>query len=216
MNELVHAFLHVDQQLAELTASYGGWIYAVLFIIVFCETGLVVTPFLPGDSLLFAAGTLAAVGSLDVWVLAALLITAAILGDTANYHIGKYLGPQVLRREKSRWLNPQHLARTHRFFEKYGPRTIILARFVPIVRTFAPFLAGVGTMAYSQFILYNVLGGVIWVVAFLGAGYWFGNVPVVREHFTLVVLAIIVISVLPLLVEFIRARAQTKPRQEVD
>ena len=205
ISQLIELFVHLDQHLAELTVSYGGWIYGLLFLIIFCETGLVVTPFLPGDSLLFAAGALAAIGSFNVWLLGALLIVAAVLGDTVNYHIGYYLGPKVLGGETSRWLNRKHLDRTHRFFERYGARTIILARFVPIVRTFAPFVAGVGTMAYRRFLLYNVVGGIIWVVGFLGAGYLFGNVPAVKEHFSLVILGIIAVSLLPMVFEFLRA-----------
>lgn len=204
MNYLIEFVMHLDQHLVDLTAAYGGWIYGILFLIIFCETGLVVTPFLPGDSLLFAAGAVAALGSINIWVLGLLLIVAAVVGDTVNYHIGYYLGPKVLRGESSRWLNRRHLERTHRFFERYGARTIILARFVPIVRTFAPFVAGVGAMHYRRFLLYNVTGGVIWVIAFLGAGYWFGNWPAVQENFTLVVLGIIVVSLLPMLFELLR------------
>ena len=204
MNYLIEFVMHLDQHLVDLTAAYGGWIYGILFVIIFCETGLVVTPFLPGDSLLFAAGAVAALGSINIWVLGLLLIVAAVVGDTVNYHVGYYLGPKVLRGESSRWLNRRHLERTHRFFERYGARTIILARFVPIVRTFAPFVAGVGAMHYRRFLLYNVTGGVIWVIAFLGAGYWFGNWPAVQENFTLVVLGIIVVSLLPMLFELLR------------
>lgn len=204
MNYLLEFVMHLDQHLVDLTAAYGGWIYGILFVIIFCETGLIITPFLPGDSLLFAAGAVAALGSINIWVLGLLLIVAAVLGDTVNYHVGYYLGPKVLRGESSRWLNRRHLERTHRFFERYGARTIILARFVPIVRTFAPFVAGVGAMHYRRFLLYNVTGGVIWVIAFLGAGYWFGNWPAVQENFTLVVLGIIVVSLLPMLFELLR------------
>ena len=204
MNYLIEFVMHLDQHLVDLTAAYGGWIYGILFVIIFCETGLVVTPFLPGDSLLFAAGAVAALGSINIWVLGLLLIVAAVVGDTVNYHVGYFLGPKVLRGESSRWLNRRHLERTHRFFERYGARTIILARFVPIVRTFAPFVAGVGAMHYRRFLLYNVTGGVIWVIAFLGAGYWFGNWPAVQENFTLVVLGIIVVSLLPMLFELLR------------
>lgn len=205
MNQLIELFVHLDQHLAELTLAYGRWIYGLLFLIIFCETGLVVTPFLPGDSLLFAAGALAALGSFNIWLLGAMLIVAAIVGDTVNYHIGYFLGPKVLGGQSSRWLNQRHLDRTHRFFERYGARTIILARFVPIVRTFAPFVAGIGTMEYRRFLAYNVVGAVIWVAGFLGAGYWFGNVPIVKKHFSLVILGIIVVSVLPMGIEFLRA-----------
>lgn len=198
---LVDFIRHIDRHLAELTQQYGGWTYAILFGIVFFETGVVVTPFLPGDSLLFAAGAIASLGSLDVWVLGALLIAAAILGDTVNYHLGKYLGPKVLRGEKSWLFNRQHLERTNAFFEKYGAKTIILARFVPIVRTFAPFVAGVGAMRYGRFLAYNVIGAVVWVVIFLAAGYLFGQHPLVKKHFSLVILGIIVVSLLPMVWE---------------
>ncbi len=195
---LVDFIRHIDRHLAELTQQYGVWTYAILFGIVFLETGVVVTPFLPGDSLLFAAGAIASLGSLDVWLLGVLLIAAAILGDTVNYHLGKYLGPKVLRGEKSWLFNRQHLERTNAFFEKYGAKTIILARFVPIVRTFAPFVAGVGAMRYGRFLAYNVIGAVVWVVLFLTAGYLFGQHPLVKKHFSLVILGIIVVSLLPM------------------
>lgn len=204
MNYLIDILLHLDHHLAELTATYGTAMYAALFLVVFCETGLVVMPFLPGDSLLFAAGAIAALGGLNIWVLLGLLLVAAIVGDTVNYHIGKYLGPQVLCRDTSRWLNPKHLERTHQYFERYGARTIMLARFVPLLRTLAPFVAGVGTMDYRRFLFYNVLGGTIWVVGFLMAGYWFGNIPIVKQNFTLVILAIVGVSGLPIVLEFYR------------
>lgn len=210
MAQLIDLFLHLDKHLETLTRDYGGWTYAILFLIVFCETGLVVTPFLPGDSLLFAAGAIAAVGELDVTVLCALLTAAAILGDTVNYHLGKYLGPKVLRGESSRIFNKKHLERTHRFFETYGGKTIILARFVPIVRTFAPFVAGVGAMSYGRFLCYNVVGGVVWVVSLVFAGYRFSKLSWVRDNFSIVILAIIFISVLPGVVEFWRARRQLR------
>ncbi|MFM7071724.1 MAG: DedA family protein [Planctomycetota bacterium] len=195
---LVDFIRHIDRHLAELTREYGAWTYGILFGIVFLETGVVVTPFLPGDSLLFAAGAIASLGELDVWLLGALLIVAAILGDTANYHLGKYLGPRVLRGEKSWLFDRRHLDRTNAFFEKYGAKTIILARFVPIVRTFAPFVAGVGAMRYGRFLAYNVVGAVVWVAIFLTAGYLFGQHPAVKRNFSLVILGIIVVSVLPM------------------
>lgn len=210
--ELIHTaidlFLHLDRHLAELTQALGPWIYFLLFAIVFCETGLVVTPFLPGDSLLFAVGALASIpdSGLNVWGIGALLVTAAILGDAVNYAVGAYVGPRVFTSEESRWLNKKHLMRTHEFYEKYGGKTIILARFVPIVRTFAPFVAGVGSMTYPKFALYNVTGAFAWVLSFLTAGYWFGQLPVVKEYFHLVIVAIIVISVIPIVVEYVRAR----------
>ncbi|MBI1826256.1 MAG: DedA family protein [Planctomycetes bacterium] len=199
-------FLHLDRHLADVIQSCGVWTYALLFLIVFCETGLVITPVLPGDSLLFATGALAAGGSLDVFVLAVFLSVAAILGDTANYWIGKYLGRWIIHHPR-RWVNQKHIDRTHAFFEKYGGKTIIIARFVPIIRTFAPFVAGVGAMTYFQFLIYNVVGGVLWVGICLAAGYWLGTRPVVKENFSLVILAIVFISILPALYEFWRMRA---------
>jgi membrane-associated protein len=209
--ELVHwfvdFFLHLDKHLAEVIQAYGTWTYALLFAIVFLETGLVVTPFLPGDSLLFAAGSFAALGALDPGLLFVLLAVAAVVGDTVNYAIGAYLGPKVFHYPRSRFFNPEHVRRTHAFYEKYGGKTIIIARFVPIVRTFAPFVAGIGAMSYPRFLAYNVVGGVGWVALCLGAGYFFGNLPFVRRNFSLVIVAIVVISVLPALVEYLRHRA---------
>ncbi len=201
----VDFFLHLDKHLAEIIARYGVWTNLILFLVVFCETGLVVTPFLPGDSLLFAAGTFAALGSLDPGLLILLLSIAAILGDTVNYWVGAYVGPRAFTGE-IRWLRKEHLDRTHAFYEKHGGKTIILARFVPIIRTFAPFVAGVGAMTYSRFLLYNVVGGIVWVTLFVLAGYFFGNLPAVRQNFTYVILAIIALSVMPIVVEFMKAR----------
>jgi membrane-associated protein len=198
-------FLHLDKHLAEIIANYGVWTNLILFLIVFAETGLVVTPFLPGDSLLFAAGTFAALGSLDPVILILLLSAAAILGDTVNYWVGAYIGPRAFSGEV-RWLRREYLDRTHAFYEKHGGKTIILARFIPIIRTFAPFVAGVGTMTYSRFLLYNVVGGVVWVTLFVLAGYYFGNLPAVRQNFSYVILAIIVLSVMPIVVEFMKSR----------
>jgi membrane-associated protein len=198
-------FLHLDKHLAEIIANYGIWTNLILFLIVFAETGLVVTPFLPGDSLLFAAGTFAALGSLDPVLLILLLSAAAILGDTVNYWIGAYIGQRAFSGEL-RWLRKEHLDRTHAFYEKHGGKTIILARFIPIIRTFAPFVAGVGTMTYSRFLVYNVVGGVVWVTLFVLAGYYFGNLPAVRQNFTYVILAIIVLSVMPIVLEFVKSR----------
>jgi membrane-associated protein len=201
----VDFFLHLDKHLAEIIARYGIWTNLILFLIVFAETGLVVTPFLPGDSLLFAAGTFAALGSLDPGLLIVLLSAAAILGDTVNYWVGAYIGPRAFSGEV-RWLRKEYLDRTHAFYEKHGGKTIILARFIPIIRTFAPFVAGVGTMTYSRFLLYNVVGGIVWVTLFVLAGYYFGNLPAVRQNFTYVILAIIVLSVMPIVLEFVKAR----------
>ena len=202
---IMDLFLHLDQHLGQLISQYGTWTHLILFLIVFCETGLVVTPFLPGDSLLFAAGTFAALGALDLWMVVLLLILAAIAGDTVNYWIGAYIGPRAFRGD-IRFLRKEYLDRTHAFYEKHGGKTIILARFVPIIRTFAPFVAGVGAMSYPRFITYNVVGAVLWVGLFVLGGYFFGNISVVRENFTLVILAIIAISVLPIVIEARRAR----------
>ena len=182
-----------------------SWVYAILFVVIFCETGLVVTPFLPGDSLLFAVGSLAAINALDFTTSVVLLTLAAVLGDTVNYWIGHLLGPRVFHRDDVRFLNRKHLERTHQFYERYGGKTIIIARFVPIVRTFAPFVAGVGAMSYGRFLLYNVAGGVLWIFLFVLGGYFFGNLPMVRENFSLVILAIIAISLMPAAVEAFRA-----------
>ncbi len=198
--------LHLDKHLDSIIRNYGIWTHLLLFAIIFCETGLVVTPILPGDSLLFAAGTFAALGSLDLAGLMVSLSVAAVLGDTVNYWIGSLVGPRVFHKEGSRLLNKEHLKRTHEFYEKYGGKTIIIARFVPIIRTFAPFVAGIGSMTYSHFISYNVVGGVGWIAILVLAGYFFGNIPTVREHFSLVILAIIIISILPGVIEFVRQR----------
>lgn len=199
--------LHLDDKLKVLVSDYGAWTYGILFLIVFCETGLVVTPFLPGDSLLFAAGTLAAGGSLNVGALMVVLIVAAVIGDTVNYQIGASVGRRLVREGRSsRWLRPENLDRTHQFFEKYGGKTIVLARFVPIVRTFAPFVAGMGAMTYARFLAYNVIGAVAWVVIAVMAGFWFGSLDFVQKNFELVILAIVAISLIPAVIEFIRVR----------
>ncbi len=198
---LIDILLHLDRHLSEVIQQYGIWTYLILFLIVFCETGLVVTPFLPGDSLLFAVGTFAALGALDLWLVMALLIAAAILGDGVNYAIGARVGPRVFRQEGVRFLNRRHLERTHEFYERYGPKTIVIARFVPIVRTFAPFVAGIGRMTYRRFLFYNVAGAVVWVASLVVGGYLFGNIPVVRRNFSLVIFAIIGLSILPAVIE---------------
>lgn len=207
---LIDFILHIDVHLAELTALYGPWIYVILFLIVFAETGLVIAPFLPGDSLLFAAGTICALGGMNVWFLMGILVVAAILGDTVNYSVGRRFGRGLFGGPLARFIKPSHLERTHAFYAKYGGKTIIFARFVPIVRTFAPFVAGIGTMDYRTFLLYNVIGGLVWVVSFSLLGYYFGTLEVIRKQFSLVILAIIVISVLPGVVEVIRARQTRK------
>jgi len=206
LKTLIDIFLHIDKHLSELIQNYGLWTYLIMFIIIFLETGLVVTPFLPGDSLLFAAGTFAALGALDMMWLFVILTSAAIAGDTVNYWIGSYVGPKVFHKEKVRFLNREYLDRTHQFYEKYGGKTIIIARFIPIIRTFAPFVAGIGSMTYWRFISYNVIGGVAWILICTLAGYLFGNLPIVRENFSLVILAIIIISILPGVIEYMRHR----------
>jgi membrane-associated protein len=209
LNQFLDVVLHLREHIGELIAQFGPHIYTIFFLVIFCETGLVLTPFLPGDSLLFTAGAFAALGQLNIWFMFALLSIAAILGDTVNYWIGHYLGPKVFKWKKSRFFNPEHLQRTHAFYEKYGGKTIILARFVPIVRTFAPFVAGIGAMTYPRFILYNVVGGLAWVAICLFAGYWFGNMPWVAKNFELVIIAIIFVSVLPMVYEFWKSRSRT-------
>ena len=203
---LIDFVLHIDQHLIELAQTYGLWIYAILFLIVFCETGLVVTPFLPGDSLLFAAGAVAALGGMNVHIAAALLLAAAVIGDAANFAIGKYFGEKLFAKPDSRVFKREYLDKTHAFYEKYGGKTIILARFGPIVRTFAPFVAGMGDMHYGRFIRYNIIGALMWVGLLTYAGYFFGELPVVKNNFGLVVIGIIVVSVLPMVVEIAKAK----------
>jgi membrane-associated protein len=198
--------VHLDKHLASLLLEHGAWVYLLLFLIVFCETGLVVTPFLPGDSLLFVAGTLWAAAGLNVHALAALLIAAAILGNTSNYWIGRYLGPKVFHWEDSRWFNRKALDRTHAFYERHGGKTIVITRFVPIIRTFAPFVAGVGNMTHMRFQLFNITGGVLWVASLLYAGFFFGNIPFIRNNLTLVIFGIIGLSLAPLALEYLKHR----------
>lgn len=202
----IDLFLHLDRHLTWVFENYGLWTYLILFLIIFCETGLVVTPFLPGDSLLFGVGALAAGSSLNVGWLFILLSIAAIVGDAVNYWIGYKIGSKLLQREDGRFIKKEYIDRTHRFYEKYGGKTIIFARFVPIIRTFAPFVAGIGRMSYWHFAVYNVVGGLVWISSFLYAGYFFGNIPVVKKNFTLVILGIIVVSILPGVIELVRAR----------
>jgi membrane-associated protein len=207
LREFVDLFLHLDKHLASFIGDHGLWIYALLFLIIFCETGLVVTPFLPGDSLLFAVGALAAQGLMDIAVLLPLLFVAAVLGDTANYALGAWVGPKVFDRPGGWFFRRDHLAKAHVFYEKYGGRAIIFARFMPIVRTFVPFVAGIGSMRYRPFLAYNVSGAAFWVGLILGGGYFFGNLPGVRDNMKLVILGIIVVSFLPLVWEWVRARS---------
>ncbi len=202
---LVEIFLHLDKYLHVVIQTYGLWTYLLLFLIIFMETGLVVTPFLPGDSLIFAAGTFAALGALDVHLLFLLIASAAILGDTANYWIGYFIGPRAFN-SNIRFLKKEYLDRTHAFYEKHGGKTIILARFIPIIRTFAPFVAGVGEMTYWKFISYNIIGGLSWVALFTYGGYFFGNIKFVKENFSFVVLAIILLSVTPGVIEYLKSR----------
>lgn len=206
MHELLAILKSLTKNLDQFTLDHGTSTYAILMAIVFVETGVVIMPFLPGDSLLFAAGAVASRGFLNPAALAAGLIAAAVAGDTVNYHIGKAIGPRVMKSEKSRWFNKKHLVKTHKFFEKYGGKTIILARFVPIVRTFAPFVAGAGAMTYSKFILYNIVGAVAWVTLMMGSGWALGQIPFVKERFELIVIGIVILSVMPMVVEWWKAR----------
>jgi membrane-associated protein len=211
MDTFLDLFLHADRHLLSVVSTYGLWVYAILFLIVFAETGLVVTPFLPGDSLLFATGALAAAGALNAWVVTALLLVAAIAGDAVNYAAGRALGPRIFSAadQQTFWhrlLNRQHLERAHTFFEKYGGKAVVLGRFVPIVRTFVPFVAGAGTMSYGSFAFFNVTGAMAWIGICLGAGYAFGAIPVVKNNFAFVALGIVAVSLLPAVVEYFRAR----------
>ncbi len=212
LHGLVDLFVHLDDHLSAIMQQYGTWTYAILFAIIFCETGLVVTPFLPGDSLLFATGALAAGGPLNIGLLFVLLVVAAIAGDTVNYWIGSFIGPKAFQ-SRSRFLKREYLERTHAFYEKHGGKTIILARFIPIIRTFAPFVAGIGKMTYSHFLSYNVVGGIVWIALFLFAGYFFGNLPAVKHNFSLVILGIIIVSVLPGVYEFLKHRKESKSKK---
>ncbi|HEX2825621.1 MAG TPA: DedA family protein [Burkholderiales bacterium] len=217
--ELVTGFidvvLHLDKYLQWLVANYGGWIYLILFLVIFCETGLVVTPFLPGDSLLFVAGAVAAGGGMQVEALFGALVLASFLGDNTNYWIGRFIGPRLFSRETSRFLNPQHLARTQGFYERHGGKTVLIARFVPIVRTFAPFVAGMGRMIYARFVAYAFGGAVLWIGSLVFAGYFFGNLPFVRENLSIVIVAIVLISIMPGVIEFVRGRRAAAPRAPV-
>jgi len=202
--------LHLDKHLVELANNWGMWTYLILFLIIFCETGLVVTPFLPGDSLLFVIGSLAATGQLHIAGIALLLLAAAILGDTVNYHIGYFFGPKAFNAKHNRFFKREHLLMTHQFYERHGGKTIIIARFIPIIRTFAPFVAGMGSMSYRRFICYNVVGAALWVVTVIGAGYFFGNIPLVKKNFTLVIMAIIVLSILPGVISFLKVKLDNR------
>lgn len=209
LNTILDFILHIDKHLFEIVSDYRNWTYLILFCIIFLETGLVVTPFLPGDSLLFAAGAIAALGILNIWLLFGLLIAAAFLGDSANYSIGKFFGKKIFEKNY-RLIKKEYLTRTHEFYEKHGGKTIILARFIPIIRTFAPFVAGVGYLTYGRFIVYNLIGGILWVLICVTGGYFFGNIPIVKNNFSIVVLAIIAISMLPMLIEYIRYKVKAR------
>jgi len=203
---VIDFFLHLDKYLPLIIQSFGIWAYVIIFLVIFCETGLVVTPILPGDSLLFALGAFAAQGALNIEILLISLCIAAVAGDTVNYSIGKFLGPKVFHYPDSRFFKREYLVRTHQFYEKHGGKTIIIARFIPIIRTFAPFVAGIGTMKYLRFISYNVVGGISWICLFLLAGYYFGGIPAVKRNFTLVIVAIVIISVMPGVIEYVRQK----------
>lgn len=209
IKNVLEVFIHLDTHLNFVIQSYGVWTYLILFLIVFCETGLVITPFLPGDSLLFAAGTFAAMGSLDNILLAVLLSVAAIAGDTVNYWIGYRVGPAIFHKYDVRFLNREYLDRAHRFYERHGGKTIMIARFMPIIRTFAPFVAGIGRMSYMRFVIYNITGGIFWVAIFIFGGYYFGTIPLVKRNFTIVIMTIIVISIMPGVIEYLRNRYRT-------
>lgn len=206
IKHLIDYVLHIDVHLNDLIIQYGTWTYAILFGIIFCETGFVITPFLPGDSLLFAAGAFAAAGSLNSFLLFVLLFTAAVSGDNVNYWIGAFVGPKIFHKQHVRLLNKEYLDRSHRFYERYGVKTIIIARFMPIIRTFAPFVAGIARMTYWKFFGFDIIGGILWVGTFIFAGYYFGNIPAVKRNFTLVIFAIIIISTLPAFIEYVRHR----------
>jgi membrane-associated protein len=198
--------VHLDRHLAAFVAQHGTWVYALLFAIVFCETGLVVTPFLPGDSLLFVTGALAAAGGMDIAVVIAVLVSAALCGDNVNYWIGRWIGPRVFHYKESRWFNPKHLERARAFYERHGGKTIIIARFVPIVRTYVPFVAGVGAMPYLRFLSFSIVGALVWVISLCTLGYFFGNLPVVKNNLTLVIIGIVLVSISPGIVAWLRRR----------
>jgi membrane-associated protein len=216
--EIINFFLHIDKHLNSVIQTYGVWSYGLLFFVIFMETGFVVTPFLPGDSLLFAGGSFAALGSFNIVLLYLLLLAAAVLGDTVNYWIGHKFGPKLIE-SNNRFIKKEHLSKTHRYFEKYGGKTIIVARFIPIVRTFAPFVAGIGSMTYKRFLLFNIIGGALWVSLFVFGGYFFGNIPIVKNNFTFVILVIIIISVFPAFYEYYqhkksKQQSESKPSEE--
>ena len=203
---LLNGILHLDKSLNLIIQSYGIWTYLLIFFIIFCETGLVVTPFLPGDSILFATGAFASLGTLNLFILFFVFLLAAVLGDTVNYHIGKKIGSSILEKRNGRFINREYLRKAHAFYEKHGSMTIVVGRFIPIIRTFVPFVAGIGEMSYSRFIVYNIFGGFLWVTLFLGGGYFFGNLPIIKNNFSFVLIAIILISIMPAIIAFIKER----------
>jgi len=210
MSEILDLFLHLDKHLAALVQSYGTATYLILGLILFCETGLVITPFLPGDSLLFAAGAIASTGALDPFLLMAILITGALCGDMVNYHVGKFLGPRAFDKRFERVLKPKYLERTQRFYARHGGKTIIMARFVPIIRTFVPFMAGVGQMSFIRYASFSIFAAILWVTLFVGGGYLFGEIPIVKRNFSLVVIAIILVSLMPIAIEYLRAKKEAR------
>jgi len=209
IGKLINIILHLDSYLNVIIQTYGGWTYALIFIIIFCETGLVVTPFLPGDSILFATGALAAAGTMKLPILFLVFYSAAVIGDTVNYQIGKKIGNSIYEKDNVKYINKEYLKKAHKFYEKHGSMTIVVGRFIPVIRTFVPFVAGVGEMKYSKFIVYNLLGGLMWVVLFLFGGFFFGNLPIVKDHFSFVLIAIIVISLLPGIFVFLKEKGST-------
>jgi len=209
LQNFIDLFLHLDEHLLRIVNDYKAWTYLILFIIIFCETGLVVTPFLPGDSLLFAAGAIAATGALNIWAIVLLLCIAAFMGDSVNYIIGKYIGKKAFDR-KYRFIKTEYLTRAQNFYKKYGAKTIVIARFVPIIRTFAPFVAGIGTMNYAKFLFYNIFGAILWVFTCSFAGYYFGNLSIIKNNFSIVILVIIIISLLPMVVEYLKYKYQNR------
>jgi membrane-associated protein len=213
LTTLVYSVLALDQTVASLATQYGAWLYAILFVVIFAETGLVVCPFLPGDSILFIAGTVVAAAGLDVHVLVVVLIVAAVLGDSVNYGVGHYIGPKAFHRRDSRWFRQEYLRRTQAFYERYGAVTIIIGRFVPIIRTFAPFLAGVAGLSYRRFLSYNVIGGCLWIGLLVYAGYLFGNIPWVKDNLSLIVIAIVVVSLIPAVMTFVKERRAAPKRR---
>jgi len=210
ITQFINIFLHLDKYLSEIIQSYGHVTYIILFVIIFCETGLVILPFLPGDSLLFAAGTFAAKGDISLGILYLILCLAAVLGDSVNYEVGRFFGPKIAKQEKTRFLNQEHVERTHKFYEKYGAKTIIIARFVPIIRTFAPFVAGIGDMGYKNFLHYNVIGGISWISICMLGGYLFGNIEIVKHNFSIVMIGIVIVSILPAVIEYIKYKYTSK------